>query len=189
MDKKVHDIPAAENRLIKWLTGKNRLNVLVVIGILGIVLIGLTSILPKTKSSSSATAASSITASEFVANTEKKLENIVKCIDGAGQCQVMVTLENGVQYVYATEKDVDTDSKEGSSNISASNKTNEKIIVVNTQDGSQGLLITEIQPTVKGVVVVCTGGDQADVQQRVTDAVSTALGIPANQVCVTKLTQ
>ena len=189
LDKKVHDITKEGRGLMKRLTGKRRLNVLMAIGIIGIVMIGLTTILPKTKSSSSQTASSSVTAEEFVTETENKLENIIKSIDGAGQCQVMVTLENGVEYVYATEKDINSDSKEGSSNISESNKTNEKIIVVDTEDGSKGLLITEIQPTVKGVVVVCNGGDQEVVQQRVIDAVTTALGISANRVCVTKLSQ
>lgn len=53
----------------------------------------------------------------------------------------------------------------------------------------QGLLVTELQPTVKGVVIVCEGGDQPLVQQRVTDAVTIALNISSKRVCVTKLTE
>ena len=36
---------------------------------------------------------------------------------------------------------------------------------MDTENGRQGLLVTEIQPTVKGVVVVCQGGDDPVVQE------------------------
>ncbi len=81
---------------------------------------------------------------------------------GAGQCQVMVTLENGVEYVYASQQKVNTDRTEDtasdSNKISQRDGTEQNIIIVDTDNGRQGLLVTEIQPTVKGVVVVCEGG-------------------------------
>lgn len=49
-------------------------------------------------------------------------------------------------------------------------------------------IVTEIQPTVRGVVVVCDGGAQESVCRRVTEAVTTALGITSGRVCVEKLT-
>ena len=39
---------------------------------------------------------------------------------------------------------------------------------------------------VKGVVVVCQGGDNAAVSQRIVDAITTALNISSKRVCVTK---
>lgn len=54
-------------------------------------------------------------------------------------------------------------------------------------DGSeQALAVTEIQPVVKGVVVVCDGGGNPAVQQSVTEAVTTALDISSVRVCVIK---
>ena len=50
----------------------------------------------------------------------------------------------------------------------------------------EALAITEVQPTVKGVVVVCSGGDDPEVQQRIINAVTTALNITTKRVCVTK---
>ena len=73
---------------------------------------------------------------------------------GAGQCQVMVTLENGVEYVYASQQKVNTDRTEDtasdSNKISQRDGTEQNIIIVDTDNGRQGLLVTEIQPTVKG---------------------------------------
>ncbi len=44
-----------------------------------------------------------------------------------------------------------------------------------------------ITPVVRGVVVVCTGGDDSLVVARVMSAVTKSLDISSNKVCVTKL--
>ena len=112
-------------------------------------------------------------------------------IDGAGQNRVMVTLENGVQYVYATEQKTGSnrveDTGDSSNRLSQQDDSEESVIVVDAEDGRKGLLVTELEPIVKGVVVVCEGGDQEDVQQRVSQAVTTALNITSKRVYVTKL--
>ena len=46
----------------------------------------------------------------------------------------------------------------------------------------------EIQPTVRGVVVVCDGAENPKVQERVLSAVTKALNISSAKVCITKLT-
>ena len=47
----------------------------------------------------------------------------------------------------------------------------------------------EIQPVIRGVLVVCEGGDDPVVTQTVTQAVTRALDISSAMVCVTKLTE
>lgn len=137
--------------------------------------------------------AAKTTAEDFLEKTEAKLADVVGSIQGAGKCRIMVTLENGVEYVYATQQKVNTDRQEGtdgnSSKLNQRDDTEESIVIVETENGRQGLLVTELQPTVKGVVIVCEGGDQPLVQQRVTDAVTIALNISSKRVCVTKLTE
>lgn len=51
---------------------------------------------------------------------------------------------------------------------------------------SPTVLVTEILPKIRGVVVVCDGGNDAAVCERVTEVVTTALNIPQRRVCVTK---
>ena len=46
-------------------------------------------------------------------------------------------------------------------------------------------VVTEIQPTVKGVIVVCAGAEDEAVSDRVKTAVQTVLHITAKRVCVT----
>ena len=44
-----------------------------------------------------------------------------------------------------------------------------------------------IEPTVRGVVIVCEGGDDAIVVNRVLSAVTKSLSISTDKVCITKL--
>ena len=165
--------------------GKGR-KIIVALGIIGMALILLSEFLPQKTENTAA----KVSADQFVRQTEEKLSTMLGSIEGAGQCQVMVTLENGVEYVYASQNKVNTDRVEdkGGEKLTQRDGTEENIIIVDTDEGRQGLLITEIQPTVKGVVIVCEGGDQPLVQQRIIDAVTTALNISSKRVCVTKKT-
>ncbi len=102
-----------------------------------------------------------------------------------------MTLENGVEYVYATEQRINSDRKEdtddGASRLTQSDGSESAAIVVETDKGREGLLVTEIQPTIRGVVIVCEGGDRDEVRQRIVEAVTVAMNLSAKRVCVTKL--
>jgi stage III sporulation protein AG len=47
----------------------------------------------------------------------------------------------------------------------------------------------EIQPLIRGVLVVCEGGDDPVVVERITQAVTKALDISTAKVCITKLSE
>lgn len=176
-------------RLREWLTGEGSKRWLMVAGIAGLLLIFLSEFLPSSGETSAA--AGSMTSEEFTATLEERLTEIVGNIDGAGKNRVMVTLENGVQYVYATEQRVNSnrveDTGDASSRLSQQDDTEESVIVVDAADGREGLLVTELEPVVKGVVVVCEGGDREEVRENVAEAVMTALNITSRRVYVTKL--
>jgi len=125
-------------------------------------------------------------------NLEKNLEKIVSQIEGAGNAKALVTLESGVETVYAAEK---RKSKEESEDKSSGETTRTKhtndcekkfITVKDSQGGECALEITQIEPKIKGVVIICPGGDDAIVKKRIIDATTTALNVSANKVCVTK---
>ncbi|MCD7823837.1 MAG: hypothetical protein LUG86_07475 [Oscillospiraceae bacterium] len=109
--------------------------------------------------------------SEYAEELKLQLEEIISKIDGVGDVTVMLTIESSASYVYTT--DVDKDELE--------TKTETVII------GNKEALIERIDnPQVSGVLVVCTGGDRAVVQEQVIKAVSTVLDIPSNKVYVAK---
>ncbi|MCD7846822.1 MAG: hypothetical protein LUG49_02145 [Oscillospiraceae bacterium] len=109
--------------------------------------------------------------SEYAEELKLQLEEIISKIDGVGDVTVMLTIESSASYVYTT--DIDKDELE--------TKTETVII------GNKEALIERIDnPQVSGVLVVCTGGDRAVIQEQVIKAVSTVLDIPSNKVYVAK---
>lgn len=167
---------------------KNK-NLILIIGCLGIVLLGITSFFDKGKTKETPqTDSSKYTAEDYADRLEQKLLELIANIDGAGKAQVMVTLESGIEYVYASEEKSNVDlSQEGEQRKGEKTNTEKKLILVENSDGNeQALVCTEIQPKVKGVVVICQGGDDPIVQQRVVGVVTTALDISSKKVCVTR---
>ena len=119
---------------------------------------------------------------QFIKRMQQDLYNVISRIEGVGEVEIVVTLETGVQYEYATNSKTSTD---GSSQKSSSEYT---IITVDGQNGKEPLVLRRIEPTVKGVVVVCEGADNIYVKQAIIDIVTTLCGISANRVSVAKLT-
>lgn len=174
-------------KITSFLHSKQGVNTMIVSGIVGVLMLALPEWLPDKKEK----AIQSTTSEQFVLQTEERLCTLVSSIQGAGQCRVMITLENGVEYVYATEQKINTDRQEDagqdSNKVIQRDDSEEKVILIDSDDGREGLLVTEIQPTIKGVVVVCEGGDDKAVCERIVQAVTVVLNISSKRVCVTKL--
>ncbi len=158
-----------------------------ILGAVGVLCICLSEWLPRKPSD---TEPGVVTVEEYSEHIEKRLCALLEKMEDVGTCQVYVTLESGVEYVYATAQkenaDYVKDSGQNGEKVSERADTEQDVVIIDGTDGKTGLLLTEIQPTVKGVVVVCEGGDKEDVMNRVTAAVTTALNISARRVCVTK---
>lgn len=169
-------------------------NIIFIAGIIGIVLILISYFAfdGGGTAGESGTAAQSglMTTEQYTSMLEEKLKQIVSSITGSENVTVMVTLKTGAEYVYANDvrssADISEENASGSSATARSDELEESYILVETSDGGQvALLLTEIAPTVKGVVVVCDGGSNEQIQKKVSDAVTTALDITSKRVCVT----
>lgn len=160
---------------------EKHVRVLVVLGIVGVLLICLSEFItftPKPEDAQSETQTA-----DFCENTEEKLESILAQMQGAGRVQVMVTLESSDEKIYAA--DAKTDTKSGAD--SQQKSTDEKYVLIDSNNGDDGILLKTNAPKVKGVIVVCDGGDDPSVVKQITDAVSAALGIGANRISVMKM--
>ena len=181
-------------KLFSGLGGEKGKNIIIIAGLLGIALIFLSSFIkPTTQDQKEQEEKITITAEEYAHQLEQNLTEVISSIQGAGPSKVMVTLENGVQTQYATEEKNNSEvSQEKDSNgetTRSQQSGDSEITYITVRDANgaeRALEITEIQPTVKGVVVVCSGGEDPVVQQRVIDAVTTALNISSKRVCVTR---
>ncbi len=129
---------------------------------------------------------------EYADSIEKRLGEIVGSIKGAGRVKVLVTLENSEEYIYASDSKQNSDSSEksdtnGSISTDTKNDSEESVIIVDGENGREALVRTMLLPTVGGVVVVCDGAGDEEVRARITETVTTALGISSRRVYVTIL--
>lgn len=163
--------------IFKNFKGDKRILLIVLIGIVGILLLTLSEIIPdkddEQKLQDNDTKTESIT--EYEQNLEKRLEDLLTSVDGAGKVRVMLTLDCGDESVYATEN-------------KSSEKSDEKSYVLIENDGENGGLLLKVsQPQVRGVAVVCEGADSAKVKQEITGTLTVVLGISTNRVNIAKM--
>ncbi|MEG1043724.1 MAG: stage III sporulation protein AG [Oscillospiraceae bacterium] len=160
------------------------------IGILGMILI-LISSLGQNKSSKSSAQNDGKGESEYIKTMETRLKSLICATEGAGKTEVLITLESGVEYVYAKEERLSSDlsediSQSESKRVQKSDNTENKYILVDGENGKKALIQKEIEPVIQGVVVVCEGGDKQVIKHQITEIVTTALNIPSTKVCVIK---
>lgn len=147
--------------------------ILLGVGLAGILIIALTECLPSRRSEE-ADDLPAATAAQVEAALESRIADLLTVVEGVGDCRVMVTLESESRAVYAADVAVTDDTR------------SESYLTVDTDGGPVGLLLTTLQPTVKGVVVACDGGTDPAVRERVADVVATAFHISERRVCVVK---
>lgn len=158
-----------------WLSKDKTMRILLWLGVVGILLIGVSEVWPAREESPQTV--TTLTANQVEQALEQRITALLRQMEGVGGCRVMVTLESDTQAVYAADT-VSATGADGSVSLS------EQYLTVDTANGPVGLLLTRIQPTVKGVAVVCDGGGNTAVQQRVIQVVSTAFHISERRVCV-----
>lgn len=189
MDFKNIDV---KKHIAKFFSQKNFANLAVVCGVLGIAAVMLSGFVKVDSKQPELKKDSKFASEQRRELLEKNLENIISNIKGAGNSKVLVTFESSTETVYATEERKNKEASEDKSSgeitrKKESNDCEKKFITVKDSAGTEhALAVTEIEPKIKGVVVICPGGDDAIVKKRIVEATTTALNIASTRVCVTR---
>ena len=175
-----------------------RVRILLAVGLLGIALLVFSDGKSNDAGSVSANAAeetrfygaSGYDYEEYTSRLEARLTELISSVRGAGRAKVMITLECGTEYVYASQQKTTSAVSEnsdpgGRSSRDEKRSGEENLILIDAGRGEEPLILKEITPTVAGVVVLCSGADDVNVRQQIINVVTTALGTSSNRVCVT----
>ena len=127
----------------------------------------------------------SVEVSEYKKEIENDIAETVTQITGSKKVKVIVTLESGIKYSYAdTKEETASDKTEKETQVS-DKELKEGYITVKTADGGeQALLITEQMPEIRGVAIVCEGGDIETINEKIKNAVTAALDITSQRVYI-----
>ena len=187
LDKETHFKKMNYLEIFSRFANKKSLKVviLILVGIIGLILLFGFDFKKDDKSNSSSVVTSSgyISTIDYCKLIENKLTEILSAVDGAGQVSVMITVDGSPELVYANEKD-QTSSSNSSGSVTTS--TYSSPIIVNVNGTSTALVMTEILPVVKGVIVVASGAGNVATKLDLLNAVSTLLDISTNQVTILK---
>lgn len=133
----------------------------------------------KTSSFSSISYTSSLEYSQLL---EDKLKSVLSNIKGAGNVNVMITLESGPELKIATQTDERTNTTTNASGTTTSITVVEEPIII-TQNGEETpLVLMEILPVVKGVVVVAEGAKDVGVKLQLLEAVQALLSLSSGNI-------
>lgn len=118
-----------------------------------------------------------VSSSEYAQSLQNQLEEILESATGS-TCTVMITFEGGYSYSYAANETLNTVYNGAA--VASKNVTKEYVIA--SKDGDEQLiLIRENLPEVKGVAVVCNGGETE--RHAVISIVKSLFQLPDEAVC------
>lgn len=159
---------------------------LIALGIFGIALLLFSTFFEGENSKESKTSVNNIAeVEEYRKMLEEDVLKIVKSISGDKKATVVVTLENGIKYSYADSFNSQSSSSSGTNAKNESNSSSKTYLTVRGDDGVENpLIITEIMPEVRGVAIVCEGGNDAVLAEKISKAVMAALNITSKRVYI-----
>lgn len=186
----------------EFFTNKNNLIVVVLVGILLMVIA-----LPVKKRESgeeSSANAGNMAGSEinntryimdkddYAESMERRLEEALSLLEGAGEVKVMITLRTSSEVV--VEKDLTSslsetneEDGEGGSRLVRVQDTQEATIYTSESGQSSPYVVKTLTPQVEGVIVLAEGAGEGNVSMEILDAVRVIFGIEAHRVKVMKL--
>lgn len=179
------DVEKWKAALQKAFPKEKGIKLLILLGICGIALIYLSTLFGNGEKQESAPVKgeASDPAGEYEERLERELVRIVRAITGEEEPVVLVTLESSGRTVYATDEKTNSHQEDTGQSSEECEKTH--VILKDSGGAQQALTVTEIQPKVKGVVIVSRYAGNPVAREKLTEAAKTALDISSAKVCVT----
>jgi len=135
-----------------------------------------------TKSKSVKTSEDKVVTNNSTDVYEQKLKAVLSEIEGAGQVEVMITYDSSSEIVTANTTTVSTDKTNSSDRTAESKNETVSPVLISQSGTTTPLIVKEILPSVKGVIVIAEGADDIRVRLNLVNAVCTALAVDAEKV-------
>jgi stage III sporulation protein AG len=122
---------------------------------------------------------------EAVQNRElqQQMEEILSVMSGVGDVKVLLTVDSDGERRLAQTTEL---SYSGEVTAPEDYSRRSETVLVDGDSGEEAVVVRTLYPTYRGALVVCTGGDRAEVRLAVTEAVAALTGLTSDQITVAK---
>ncbi|MBQ3561169.1 MAG: hypothetical protein IJA06_05085 [Oscillospiraceae bacterium] len=110
---------------------------------------------------------------------ETKLEEKISEISGAGKTSVMITADSSKEYFYAENHSENSEETEKS--------IEREFVVIEGENGDEPIVLKIKESKIRGVLVICEGGDNPVIKEKIIEAVCALLDVSSNSVSVAKM--
>lgn len=128
----------------------------------------------------------------YARQMEKKLEEILGKMEGAGQVKVIITLRSSTEKI--VEKDIPVvrsntteEDAEGGRRTINNVDTDESTVYSQAGNDSEPYVVKTVSPQVEGVLVLAEGAGSGEVSKNISDAIQVLFGIEAHRIKVIKM--
>ena len=154
-------------------SGKLRMLLILGIALLGVILLlyggGIVGKTDTQNTEKNDALTSEATIKAFRAELEERIRTLCQSVEGVGSVRIFVSLEGGYSAVYATE-----DGSNG-----------EEYVILGSGSSASPILLRTEMPEIRGIGIVCSGGNSPNVRREIISLLSAALHVASNRIYVT----
>lgn len=122
---------------------------------------------------------------DYAGGLEEELAALLRQVDGAGDVEVMITLEDNGEKEVEKDETRQTSTASGE-NVQESSSVSEQTVYHEADDVTP-YVVKENYPQIQGVCVVAEGGGNTKIKQDILQVVQALFGIDANKIVVVKM--
>ncbi|MBR2668112.1 MAG: stage III sporulation protein AG [Oscillospiraceae bacterium] len=119
-----------------------------------------------------------------LAALEARLGDILSRIEGAGQVEVLLTLESGTEQVLARDSETARAESGEDADLRSSSET---VIVSRGGSAEEVVVIRQLYPEFRGAAVVCEGAGDPAVCLQITRTVSALTGLGSDRISISQM--
>jgi len=126
----------------------------------------------------------SFSVDDYVQDMETKLSQILSQIEGVGETEVLLTLQQSEQlhYLYDTQLRQETDESG-----STSDETQKTVIISSGSAYDEAMVTRKDYPIFQGALIVCQGGGEPEVKLNLIRAVSALTNLSSDKITILEM--
>ena len=165
---------------------RNKILIVVIIAAIVILAFGGTGGNKTSTEKTQKTASNEYLTEQYIAENEKRLDEILSTVQGAGKVKTMITVESAGEKVIAVDKKSESNQQNDNEKSSKTAKQEQTAILYGSGSEEKPFVVKEKPPLPSGVLVVATGAGDESVRLEIYEAVKALYGISGHRIKIAK---